>query len=93
MDQAIIIQAVETGILHPKISTVVTQIREKETETVAQEASITNLQRKGVEIIRLQFTYYLTSSNSIKIIKLSRFQILLCEIYFVYDRNICNLLI
>ena len=55
MDQAIIIQAVETGILHPKISTVVTPIREKETETVAQEASITNLQRKGVKIIRLRF--------------------------------------
>ena len=55
MDQAIIIQAVETGILHPKISTVVTPIREKETETVAQEASITNLQRKGVKIIRIRF--------------------------------------
>jgi len=48
MDLTIITPAVEMGIPHPKISTV-TQTREKEIETVAQEASITNLQRKDVE--------------------------------------------
>lgn len=45
MDLAITIQVVETGIRHPKISTV-TRIREKETEIAALEANITNLQRK-----------------------------------------------
>ena len=47
MDPAIIIQVVETGIPHPKISTV-TRTRENEIETVAPVASITNLQRKDV---------------------------------------------
>merc|ERR1712083_1226387 len=45
MDLATTIQVVETGIRHPKISTV-TRIREKETEIAALEANITNLQRK-----------------------------------------------
>ena len=53
-DLIIVIQVVEMGIRHPKISTV-TRIREKETEIAALEANITNLQRKEDEQLTLIF--------------------------------------